>query len=93
MSEFNVIGRRVPKQDGVARVTGRAVYTDDIKLPQMLHGRILRSPVPHARIVSIDTSKAKQLAGVKAVITAADMPRSGFGYGKDNSPLKWEKVR
>ena len=93
MSEFNIIGKRVPKQDGVARVTGRAVYTDDIKLPQMLHGKILRSPLPHARIVNIDTSKAKQIAGVKAVITAADLPRSGFGYGKDNSPLKLDKVR
>lgn len=93
MSEFNIIGKRIRKQDGVARVTGRAVYTDDIRLPQMLHGKILRSPLAHARIVNIDTSKARRVPGVKAVITAADLPRTGFGYGKDNSPLKLDKVR
>lgn len=91
--EFSVVGKRVPKYDGLAKVTGRAVYADDIKLPQMLCGKILRSPHPHARIVNIDTSKARALPGVKAVITGADTNKKGFGYGKDRMPLKVDKVR
>src|SRR5437868_6762773 len=56
-AELSVIGRRMRKTDGLAKSTGRARYADDITLPGMLHGRILRSPHPHARILSIDTSK------------------------------------
>jgi 4-hydroxybenzoyl-CoA reductase alpha subunit len=72
------VGRRVPLIDGVAKVTGSAVYTDDIRLPGELVGKILRSPLPHARIVSIDTSRAESLPGVRAVIRG-DADRAKFG--------------
>jgi CO/xanthine dehydrogenase Mo-binding subunit len=73
-SEFAVIGTRQPRMDGFEKVSGRARYTFDISLPGMLHLKILRSPYPHARIVDIDTSKARALPGVKAVLTYKDMP-------------------
>ena len=73
-SEFSVIGTRQPKMDGFERVSGRAQFTSDISLPGMLYLKILRSPHPHARVVSIDTSKALALPGVKAVLTYKDMP-------------------
>ena len=69
---FKVVGKRVPRPDGIDKVTGRALYGADISAPGMLHGRILRSPHAHARIKSIDSSAAEALPGVKAVITAAD---------------------
>jgi CO/xanthine dehydrogenase Mo-binding subunit len=55
-------------------VTGKAVYPSDILLPRMLHGKILRSPHPHAKILSIDTSEAEKIKGVKAVISGKDLP-------------------
>ena len=70
-----VIGRRQPRLDGFEKVSGRAVYTDDIVLPGMLHARVLRSPHPRARILHIDATKALlALPGVKAVISGADAP-------------------
>jgi len=72
MSEFAVLGQRVPRVDAQDKVTGKAVYAADIVLPNMLHGKILRSPYAHARIKSIDFEKAKALDGVKAIVTAAD---------------------
>lgn len=69
---FKVVGTRPPRPDGVDKVTGRALYGADLHAPGMLIGKVLRSPHPHARIVSIDASKAEALPGVKAVITAAD---------------------
>ena len=68
-TRLNVAGRAVPRLDGEAKVTGRARYTYDISLPGLLHGKILRSPHPHARILSIDTARAVRLPGVKAVAT------------------------
>jgi CO/xanthine dehydrogenase Mo-binding subunit len=73
-SSLSVIGTRQPRLDGYEKVSGRSVFTDDVVLPGMLHGRILRSPHQRARIVRIDTSKALQLPGVKAVVTGADAP-------------------
>ena len=67
------IGARTPRPDGEDKVTGRAAYGADYNLPGMLWGHVLRSPHPHARIKSINTSKAEALAGVKAVMTAADI--------------------
>ena len=72
-SSFQHVGRDVPRVDGVDKVTGRAKYTGDIVLPGMLEGRILRSPLPHARIRAIDTSRAEALRGVRAVVTAKDL--------------------
>ena len=72
-TNFQHVGRDVPRVDGVDKVTGRARYTGDIVLPGMLEGRILRSPLPHARIRAIDTSRAEALGGVRAVVTAKDL--------------------
>ena len=60
------IGNSVPRRDLPEKLTGDAKYTSDIKLPGMLHGKILRSPYPHARIVSVDATKAARLPGVHA---------------------------
>jgi 4-hydroxybenzoyl-CoA reductase subunit alpha len=90
-----VVGKPLPKVDAAAKVTGRAVYADDMMLPRMLHCRILRSPHPHARILSIDTSAARRMPGVLAVITGADLPIK-FGIlpvTQDERALEHEKVR
>jgi 4-hydroxybenzoyl-CoA reductase subunit alpha len=71
---FTVLGGRHRKSEGHLKATGAAIYTDDLAPPQMLHGRILRSPHPHARILSIDTSAAEALPGVFAVVTGKAMP-------------------
>lgn len=72
MKSYEVINTSIHNIDGIAKITGRAEYTFDIKLPQMLFGKILRSPYPHAKIINIDTSKAERLNGVKAVVTGKD---------------------
>src|SRR6195952_5130921 len=77
---FKWVGTRPIRPDGVPKVTGRALYGADLKLPGMLYGKVLRSPHAHARIKSIDTSAAEALAGVKAVMTAADLPAQKFDY-------------
>src|SRR5579872_128856 len=73
-TKYRVIGTRPVRPDGVDKVTGRAVYGADVVLPRMAHGKILRSPHAHARIKSIDTSRAETLPGVLAVMTAHDLP-------------------
>jgi 4-hydroxybenzoyl-CoA reductase subunit alpha len=90
-----VIGRRNRKVDGYGKVTGATVYTDDMVLPGMLHGKILRSPHPHARIVSIDTSAAEALPGVHAVVTGRDMPVTYcvIPWTRDEYPLCVDRVR
>ena len=72
--ELNVVGTRPIRPDGADKVTGRAAYGADFNMPGQLVGKILRSPHAHARIVSIDASKARALPGVKAVVTAQDFP-------------------
>ncbi len=71
---YKVLGTRPVRHDGVDKVTGRAVYGSDFQLPGLVHGKILRSPHAHARIVSIDTSEAERHPGVLAVATAANLP-------------------
>ncbi len=80
VKRFKWVGTRPIRPDGVPKVTGRALYGADLKLPGMLYGKILRSPHAHARIKSIDTSAAEALPGVKAVMTAADLPDQKFDY-------------
>lgn len=80
MNPSELIGSRPVRPDGVPKVMGLARYGADYELPGMLWGKVLRSPHAHARIVSIDTSRAKALPGVKAVMTAADLPEQEFGY-------------
>jgi len=88
-----LIGARVPKPDAPDKAVGRTRYINDIVLPRMLVGKILRTDRVHARIVRIDTSRAKALPGVHAVLAAADTPRFAIGVLKDNPPLKGDKVR
>ncbi len=80
MGQLNYIGKSWKRKDGPDKVTGRAVYTQDVKLPGTLVGRILRSPRPHARIARLDVSKAKALDGVKAVITFDDTEGIKHGF-------------
>ena len=72
--EYRAVGKAVPRIEGAGKVSGRTVYTDDMKLPRMLHAKVLGSPYAHARIKSIDASKARNHAGVEAVITAKELP-------------------
>lgn len=94
--EFSVLGKSLPRVDAYDKVSGRAEYVDDLFLPNMLYGKILRSPHAHANIVKIDTSKAEQLPGVKAVITGKDLPEKKYGTDPrfaDEYALARDKVR
>ena len=91
-----VVGASLPRKDAFEKVTGRAQYADDIKLPGMLWGKILTSPLPHARIKKIDVSKALALPGVKAVVTGKDVTDTMYGVSParyDEHILAKEKVR
>lgn len=79
MTEFEVIGKRIPNIRSAPKAVGQAIYTDDIKLPNMLYGRVLRSPLPHAKILHVDASLAEALPGVKAVMTGHDIPQVRVG--------------
>ena len=79
--ELKVVGTRHPKYDGAERVSGQATYASDIYLPRMLYGKVLRSPHPHAKVVSIDVEKARALPGVKAVLTPKDI--TDFSWDKN----------
>ena len=94
MAEYSFIGKSIPRVDGMGKVTGEALYTTDIQLTGMLIGKIKRSPYPFAKIISIDTDKARKLPGVKAVITAKDVPQIPFGpIIQDELPLADKLVR
>jgi 4-hydroxybenzoyl-CoA reductase alpha subunit len=93
--DLRVVGRPVRKVDGLAKCTGGLRYADDIVLPRLLHCRILRSPVPHARIRAVDTSRAAALPGVRAVLTGRDLPIP-FGIlpvSQDEHALCVDRVR
>ena len=95
-NEYDVVGQPTPKKDGALKALGHAEYADDISMPGMLHGKLLRNPHPHARIVRIDTSRAEMLPGVRAVITGKEFP--GIKYGnlpqtRDYLPLAIDTVR
>jgi len=92
MEQFINVGKRIPKADAEEKVTGKAAYIHDLKIPGMLYGKILYSPHPHAKILGIDTTKAERLPGVKAVLTGYNIPTIKFGFYKDNTPLKANKV-
>jgi len=92
--QSTIIGAPVPQIEGPAKVTGRTRYAADVDLPGMLWGKILRSPHPHARILSIDASAARSVPGVKAVITGQDAPGHYMGKVLRDMPvLCWDKVR
>src|SRR5918912_4432217 len=93
--EFDVVGTPLMRPDGLPKTTGAARYADDLKLARMAFCRLLRATRPHARIVSIDVSRAQALPGVVAVITGADMPVK-YGVlpvGQDEEALCTDKVR
>ena len=95
MSDFSIIGKRVALVDSAGKTTGQGKYADDLSLPGMLCGKILHSPYPHARIKSIDTSRAESLEGVVCVVTGPDAPNK-YGIlpvGHDETALAVEKVR
>ncbi len=96
MSEYTLIGKRMPRVDSRAKVMGKAKFTADLKLPGLLVGKVKRSPYAHARILSIDTSKAASLPGVKAIVTGDDtegVKWGVFGYTRDQQFIQTEKVR
>ena len=74
-TNYAVVGKSVPRKGLLEKLTGEARYTADMKLPGMLHSRIVRSPHPHADVVAVDTSGAAALPGVRAILTAFDAPR------------------
>lgn len=90
----STLGKDTAQVNARAKVLGRAQYAGDIQLPGMLHGKVLRSPYPHARIVRIDTSRAEQLPGVKAVLTGANTPGTLWGvHHKERRTLALDVVR
>ncbi|MFQ5424964.1 MAG: molybdopterin-dependent oxidoreductase [Phycisphaerae bacterium] len=94
--QFNSVGVSMPRVDAADKVTGRAMYTADIHLPNMIHGKILGSTVAHGRIKRIDTSKAEALPGVLAVLTGKDVPETQYGVSParyDEDVLARDKVR
>ena len=94
-AELRVVGKALRKVDATAKVTGATKFADDLFLPRMLYAKLLRSPHPHARIVSIDASHAAALPGVKAVLTGKDLPIP-FGIlpvSQDEHALALDKVR
>ena len=93
MSEM-ILGKSVPRIDGEIKVSGKAKYITDLSRPGMLHAKILFSTRPHAKILHVDTSKAKALEGVHAVITAADAPKILYGlYLFDRYIFARDRVR
>ena len=94
MANFRVIGTPVERVDGPEMLSGQALYGPDMKLPGMLWGKILRSPIPHGRILRIGVEKARKHPGVKAVISAKDVPARRYGYAiEDEHIFAIDKVR
>jgi CO/xanthine dehydrogenase Mo-binding subunit len=98
-TKYSIIGKPTGNVDGVAKTTGEGKYTFDMTLPNMLYGKHVRSPYPHAKIISIDTSEAEKLPGVKAVITGKDIPGGKWGLWRrfrelcDQIAMAEDKVR
>src|SRR5512147_3188291 len=94
---LNVVGQSIPRRDGLGHVTGRTIYANDIKFPDMLHLKMVRSPVPHARIKSVDLSEAEKVPGFVRALTYKDVPKNIYtilcliGVGPDDEPVLAEK--
>lgn len=96
MNKLNVVGKRLPMLDALEKATGQARFTDDLSLPGMLFGKILRSPHPHAKILHVDLSGALKVKGVRGAISGKDIPKKKYGIvpmAKDEYALAIEKVR
>ncbi|MFH2044365.1 MAG: xanthine dehydrogenase family protein molybdopterin-binding subunit [Pseudomonadota bacterium] len=92
MKDYSIVGKSTPRTDAVSKVTGKAIYTDDVKMAGMLTGKLLRSPFPHAKILNIDTSKATKLRGVKAVITGKDTGSLKMGTSVATRDILWDQT-
>src|SRR3954469_17306813 len=89
-----IVGHRLPRLGGAPKVTGTYTYGAAFALPGTLHGKILRSTVPHGRLIRIDTRRARAMPGVRAIITAADIPATRFGNAvKDQTAFATDTVR
>jgi CO/xanthine dehydrogenase Mo-binding subunit len=90
---LNVVGQSIPRRDGLGHVTGKTIYVNDIKFPDMLHLKMVRSPVPHARIKGIDFSEAENVPGFVRALTYKDVPKNIYtilcliGVGPDEEPV------
>lgn len=96
MSDFKVINSRAPRIDAVVKATGQAKYADDLRMPGMLYAAILQSPVAHAKILRLDTSKARKIPGVKGIATAKEAGLIKYGVSParyDETLFAHEKVR
>ena len=96
MDKLSVVGQRKPMLDALEKATGQARFTDDLSFPGMLHGKVLRSPYPHANILNVDLSGALKIKGVKGAICGKDIPRKMYGIvplAKDEYALAIDKVR
>ena len=96
MNEHTVINRRPSRLDAPDKATGRAQYIDDLRMPGMLYGALLQSPLAHAKILSIDTSAAEKVPGVKAVLTAREAGLVKYGVSParyDETLFCYDKVR
>ena len=96
-ADFRIIGQPRPQLEGLAKVTGQAAYTHDLTLPDMLYGVILRSPHPHARIKSVDLSKAHAMPGVVAAVSGRDFPDKKYinagAFYADRFAMARDRVR
>jgi CO/xanthine dehydrogenase Mo-binding subunit len=93
---YKVAGTNAHRVDGIEKVTGKAIYTSDIRLPGMAHARILRSPVAHAKLIKVDASEAREMPGVIATLTRDDIQGFNYKYGatyKDQCIVAVDKVR
>src|SRR5918992_702277 len=85
--DLKVVGRPMGRVDGPDKIGGRTVYTADVQLPEMLWGKCSRSPYAHARIISINTERAKKIPGVMAILTGKDLPANRVGLSLQDTPL------
>jgi len=94
LSQYKFIGKRIARVDAIEKACGKAIFAGDLKFDKMLVGKVLRSPYAHAKIVNIDISEAKLLPGVKAILTAKDIPNNNkYNWANDAEVLASEKVR
>jgi CO/xanthine dehydrogenase Mo-binding subunit len=92
-TKHRIVGTSMPQVNAREKVTGSATFVADMTLPQMLHGKVLRSPYPHARIVHIDVERARRLPGVRAIVTGADVRKKHGLSTKDETILATDRVR
>lgn len=94
MAQYKVVGFPIERVDGKEMISGKAVYGPDVKLPGMLWGKVLRSPIAHGKVLRVDGEKARNLSGVRAVLTAKDVPQKRYGYLiKDETIFAVDEVR